>query len=118
MGLYRRMRNNKSFEILGALGGAAMGMPNYMSFDKDVIGARGSAKDMGQSVDSAKGKKMGAAMDVATEQQAAAAAAAAESEKVFDLQKESQKKGQQRKGRRASILTSSQGASEPLGLLG
>ena len=88
------------------------------ALDPDVLGARGSAKMMGRSVDQAKDKNMLAATEEADRQKAEAAAAAAAAEKPFDEAKESQRKALLRKGRRASILTSSQGASDPLGIPG
>lgn len=86
--------------------------------DPDVTGARGSAKMLGRSVDQVKDKNMLAATEEADRQKAEAAAAAAAAEKPFDEAKESQRKALLRKGRRASILTSSQGASDPLGIPG
>ena len=109
---------SKKFKLAAALLGAATGAPNHYSLSKDVTGARGSLKKPGYSVDKLKEKKFGDAADNAAAQQQAAAAAAAEEEKAFDLQKESQKKGLLRKGRRASILTSSQGVEDQLGILG
>ena len=73
---------------------------------------------LGRSVDQAKDKNMLAATEEADRQKAEAAAAAAAAEKPFDEAKESQRKALLRKGRRASILTSSQGASDPLGIPG
>jgi ribosomal protein L12E/L44/L45/RPP1/RPP2 len=49
---------------------------------------------------------------------AAAAAAAAAAEAPFTKSKEAQLEALKRRGRRASILTSSQGAYEPLGIPG
>lgn len=86
--------------------------------DKDVLGARGSYRDPGRSVDKAKEKKFGEAFEAEAQQKVDAAAAAAAAEEPFNLAKESQRKGQLRKGRRASILTSSQGAGDPLGIPG
>ena len=62
-------------------------------------------------------KRLGAADEAAVTAEAAAAAAA-EEEKAFETQRESQRKGLMRKGRRASILTSSQGVEDQLGILG
>ena len=94
----------------------ALGMgPSPLALDKDVLGARGSFRSPGNSVAHAKEKKMGEARAIEDQQRAALAAAAAAEEAAFDKQKESQKKGLLRKGRRASILTSSQGVPEPLG---
>lgn len=86
--------------------------------DPDVLGARGSAKMLGRSVDQAEDKKAGIANEarVAAEQAAADAAAAAEA--PFTATKDAYLKGRNRKGRRASILTSSQGVSDPLGIVG
>lgn len=98
-------------------GGAAIG-PNPAMLDPDVIGARGSAKMIGRSVDQEKDKKMGDAFEVAQQQQIDAAAARAAAEEPFNILKESQRQSLKRKGRRASILTSSQGASDPLGIHG
>jgi hypothetical protein len=55
---------------------------------------------------------------ISTEQQAAAAAAAVAEEEPFLKAQESQRNALKRKGRRASILTSSQGAGDPLGIPG
>ena len=101
------------------LGGALAGPPgNPLQFDKDVIGMRGSARKPGYSVDQAKDKKLGDAQAIEQQTLAARAAAAAAEEETFDKQKESQRKGLLRKGRRASILTSAQGVVDPLGSLG
>lgn len=90
------------------------------SLFKNFWNARGSAKDIGRSVGQANDKKAGRARDEESAQQAEAAAAAAAalaaSESALDIQKESQRKGMNRKGRRASILTTPQGAPDPLGL--
>ena len=98
--------------------GAALGGTGGVMLDPEVIGARGSAKMLGRSVDQAKDKTIGDALAVEQQQQVAAAAAAAAAEEPFTKAKESQKKGLLRKGRRASILTSAQGASDPLGIPG
>ena len=97
---------------------AAIPGPSGMvaGLDKDVLGMRASAKHFGRSVDQAKDKSLLKSTEEAAAQQAAAAAAAAAAEEPFNLAKESQRKGLLRKGRRASILTSSQGASDPLGI--
>lgn len=95
-----------------------LGPANPLAYDPDVMGARGSAKEFGRSVDQAKDKKKSEAAAVAAQQAADAAAAAAAAEEPFSVAKESQRKGLLRKGRRASILTSSQGASDPLGIPG
>ena len=87
------------------------------SLDPQVLGARGSAKMPGRSVDQAKDKTMLAATEIGEQQKVEAAAAAAAAEEPFNIAKESQRKGLLRKGRRASILTSSQGA-DPLGIPG
>jgi hypothetical protein len=71
-----------------------------------------------QSVANEKEKKVGKALAEQQQQAAAAAAAAAEEEEPFTKAKESQLLALKRKGRRASILTSSQGASDPLGISG
>lgn len=86
--------------------------------DPDVLGARISTRDIGRSVDQAKDKRMAKGLAAAQQQQADAAAAAAAAEEPFNVAKESQRKALLRKGRRASILTSSQGASDPLGIPG
>ena len=104
---------SKVLKIGAAFGGAAPAM-----LDEEVIGARGSAKMLGRSVDQAKDKKIGDALAVEQQQQVAAAAAAAAAEEPFTKAKESQANALKRKGRRASILTSSQGASNPLGIPG
>lgn len=110
MGFRKKLRGHTGLKLLGlGLG------PSPLAFDKDVLGARGSFRSPGNSVAHAKEKKMGEAYALEDQQRAALAAAAAAEEKAFDLQKESQKKGLLRKGRRASILTSSQGVPEPLG---
>lgn len=120
--------NAKTKRALAGLGGS-MGIINPLMFDKevtdkasshyrDILGARGSAKDPGRSVDKAKDKKMGLAADQASEQQAAAAAAAAAAEEPYKKAQESQKEALKRKGRRASILTSSRGVDGPLGIPG
>lgn len=88
------------------------------SLDPDVLGARGSAKMLGRSVDQAKDKKFSEEAEVNHQRQTAAAAAAAAAEEPFKLMRESQVNALKRKGRRASILTSSQGASDPLGIPG
>lgn len=107
-------KNSKGLKI-----GAALTFNNPGSLlDPEVLGARGSIKDLGRSVDQAKAKTISDANTVATEQKAAAAAAAAAAEEPFNLAKESQKKGLLRKGRRSSILTSTQGSSDPLGIPG
>lgn len=98
--------------------GPAFGPINPASIDPEVIGARGSAKMIGRSVDQAKDKKIGDALAVAEQQQVAAAAAAAAAEEPFTKAQEAQRQALKRKGRRASILTSSQGASDPLGIPG
>ena len=102
----------KSAKFMAALSGFGPAM-----LDKDVVGARGSAKMIGRSVDQAKDKTTLMATEEDTQQKAAAAAAAAAAEEPFNIAKESQRKGLLRKGRRASILTSSQGA-DPLGIPG
>ena len=86
--------------------------------DRDVTGMRGSARNLGRSTDKDKEQKLGQAAEEGVQQQVAAAAAAAAAEEPFNLAKESQRKGLLRKGRRASILTSSQGAGDPLGIPG
>ena len=109
---------SKAGKIGAALAlGPVLGPINPVSMDKDVIGARGSAKMLGRSVDQAKDKTSLIATETETSQKAEAAAAAAAAEEPFNIAKESQRKGLLRKGRRASILTSSQGA-DPLGIPG
>ena len=98
--------------------GPILGPINPASMDPDVVGARGSAKMIGRSVDQAEDKKAGDIAAADQQQKAAAAAAAAAAEEPFNIAKEAQRKGLLRKGRRASILTSSQGASDPLGIPG
>ena len=61
---------------------------------------------------------MARAAAAAAAQAAAAAAAAAAAEEPFRVARESQRTALLRKGRRASILTSPQGASDPLGIPG
>ena len=109
----------KAFKIGGGLAfGGATGNPiASFSANKDVLGARGSFRDPGSSIDHAKEKKMGEAFAVEQQQKDASAAAAVAAEEPFNVAKESQRKGLLRKGRRSSILTSSQGA-DPLGLVG
>ena len=97
--------------------GAALSGFGPAMLDPDVVGARGSAKMLGRSVDQAKDKTNLIATETETSQKAEAAAAAAAAEEPFNIAKESQRKGLLRKGRRASILTSSQGA-DPLGIPG
>lgn len=88
------------------------------SLDPDVLGARGSAKMIGRSVDQAKDKTISMALEAEQQQKVEAAAAAAAAEEPFNIARESQRKALMRKGRRASILTSPQGASDPLGIPG
>lgn len=103
----------KVLKIGAALAGAAPAM-----LDPEVTGARGSATMIGSSVDRAKAKRMGDATDLALQQKADAAAAAAAAEEPFTKSKQSQLDALKRKGRRASILTSPQGAGDPLGIPG
>ena len=103
----------KTAKILAGLGGVAPAL-----LDPEVVGARGSAKMIGRSVDQAEDKKAGDIAAADQQQKAAAAAAAAAAEEPFNIAKEAQRKGLLRKGRRSSILTSSQGASDPLGIPG
>ena len=107
----------KKYGTVGKIGAALSGFAPAM-LDKDVVGARGSAKMLGRSVDQAKDKTTLVATEEADRQKAEAAAAAAAAEEPFNISKESQRKALLRKGRRASILTSSQGADAPLGLPG
>ena len=107
----------EKYGTVGKIGAAFLG-PSPVALDPDVLGARGSAKDIGRSVDQAKDKKMSDDFAMAQQQKADAAAAAAAAEEPFNVAKESQRKGLLRKGRRSSILTSSQGASDPLGIPG
>lgn len=102
------------FKTLGAL---TFNNPGTL-LDPDVLGARGSLKDPGRSVDQAKDKTMLIATEEVANQKAASAAAAAAAEEPFTKAKESQVQALKRKGRRASILTSSQGVDAPLGLPG
>lgn len=112
-------KNSKGLKIGAALSfGPLMGAMNPFSMDPEVTESRGSAKMLGSSVDRAKDKNIGDALDVEQKQKIDAAAAAAAAEEPFNLAKESQRKGLLRKGRRSSILTSSQGASDPLGIPG
>jgi hypothetical protein len=106
---------SKAIKIGAALTGAG-GLGAMI--DPEVTGARGSAKSLGRSVDQAKDKKVVDAIAVEQQQQAAAVAAAAAAEEPFTKAKESQAQALKRKGRRSSILTSAQGASEPLGIPG
>ena len=110
---------SKSAKIL-KLGATTPGNPFQLQAgaDKDVTGMRGSARNLGRSTDKDKEQKLGQAAEEGVQQQVAAAAAAAAAEEPFNLAKESQRKGLLRKGRRASILTSSQGAGDPLGIPG
>ena len=103
---------------VGATLMAIPGLQQSASLDPDVLGARGSTKEFGRSVDQAKDKTMLVATEEATNQKAAAAAAAAAAEEPFTKAKESQVQALKRKGRRASILTSTQGVDTPLGLPG
>ena len=105
------------YSTAGKTGLALAGVAPAMG-DPEVTGARGSAKNIGLSVDQEKQKKMGDAADQVVAQKAAAAAAEAAAEEPYTLAKESQRKQLMRKGRRASILTSSQGAYSPLGIPG
>ncbi len=104
------------------LGGALAGGAHLM-YDPEVTGMRGSAKKeyLGLSVDQAKDKKKEENLVVEDQQRqaaAAAAAAAAAEEEPFTKAKKSQADALRRKGRRASILTSPQGAGDPLGIPG
>ena len=125
MGLKKLFKKSlKIGGVMGSLGkvGGLMLSPEAMTLatmsNKKVLGARGSARDIGQSVDNSKEKrKRGADILYRTAEAAAAASAAAE-EAPFTAAKESQRQALLRKGRRSSILTSSQGAPDPLGIPG
>jgi hypothetical protein len=98
--------------------------------DPEVIGARGRAKSLGRSVDQAEGKKIPDVYEarfrdsLAVKEErhgakaAAAAAAFAAAEEPFTKAKEAQLLALKRRGRRASILTSPQGVTDPLGIPG
>lgn len=77
--------------------------PNSLAFEVESDKKREKLKDAGE---------------IADRQKAESAAAAAAAEEPFTKAKESQVQALKRKGRRASILTSSQGASDPLGIPG
>ena len=103
------------------VGATLLGIPGVSqsaSLDPAVLGARGSTKELGRSVDQAKDKSLLEANIASDAQQKAAAAAAAAAEEPFTKSKESQLQALKRKGRRSSILTSSQGAADPLGIPG
>lgn len=106
------MGKKKGWKFWAALAG---GIPS-----KEFFGAQGSVKDIGRSRDSEKNAKAGRAKDetaaVQAENEAAAAQQAAEEAAILEKAQESQRRGLKRKGRRASILTSSQGLPDPLGL--
>jgi hypothetical protein len=68
-----KLPGGKGVKIAGALSGAAPFM-----FDPEVLGARGSAKDLGKSVDEAKADKAGEAREAEAQRQIEERAAADE----------------------------------------